>query len=68
MEGSKGRPASGGTGDTAATDGLIIPGPTGQQMTIKVSGAATNGAYSLIEYSHSPAAQSPCEPSSPDRL
>jgi mannose-6-phosphate isomerase-like protein (cupin superfamily) len=43
----------------AATDGVIIPGPTGQQMIVKVSGAASRGAYSLIEYSHSPGAPGP---------
>jgi mannose-6-phosphate isomerase-like protein (cupin superfamily) len=43
----------------AATDGVIIPGPTGQQMIVKVSGAASRGAYSLIEYSHRPGAPGP---------
>ena len=40
-------------------DGVIIPGPTGQQMIVKVSGAASRGAYSLIEYSHRPGAPGP---------
>jgi mannose-6-phosphate isomerase-like protein (cupin superfamily) len=44
---------------TAASDGLAIPGPTGQAMTVKVSGAASRGAYSLIEYSHAPGAPGP---------
>ncbi|MGI8451485.1 MAG: cupin domain-containing protein [Streptosporangiaceae bacterium] len=43
----------------AATDGMVIPGPTGQQMIVKVSGTASRGAYSLIEYSHSPGAPGP---------
>lgn len=43
----------------AATEGVIIPGPTGQQMIVKVSGAASRGAYSLIEYSHRPGAPGP---------
>lgn len=47
------------TDGVAATDGVIIPGPTGQQMIVKVSGAASRGAYSLIEYSHSPSAPGP---------
>ena len=57
-----GVPVTGGmplTGGVAATDGVIIPGPTGQQMIVKVSGAASRGAYSLIEYSHSPGAPGP---------
>jgi uncharacterized RmlC-like cupin family protein len=44
---------------TAAGDGVVIPGPTGQSMTVKVSGAASRGAYSLIEYSHAPGAPGP---------
>ena len=51
-----GMPRTDGVG---ATDGVIIPGPTGQQMIVKVSGAASRGAYSLIEYSHSPGAPGP---------
>jgi|HubBroStandDraft_3_1064219.scaffolds.fasta_scaffold21128_3 mannose-6-phosphate isomerase-like protein (cupin superfamily) len=47
------------TEGVAATDGVIIPGPTGQQMIVKVSGAASRGAYSLIEYSHRPGAPGP---------
>ena len=50
---------SAGTQGVAATDGVIIPGPTGQQMIVKVSGAASRGAYSLIEYSHRPGAPGP---------
>jgi len=41
------RPAGepgGGTAVTAAGDGVAIPGPTGQSMTVKVSGAAGRGA------------------------
>jgi mannose-6-phosphate isomerase-like protein (cupin superfamily) len=47
------------TEGVAATDGVIIPGPTGQHMIVKVSGAASRGAYSLIEYSHRPGAPGP---------
>jgi mannose-6-phosphate isomerase-like protein (cupin superfamily) len=47
------------TDGVAPTDGVIIPGPTGQQMIVKVSGAASRGAYSLIEYSHRPGAPGP---------
>lgn len=43
----------------AASDGLVIPGPVGQPVTIKISGAASRGAYSLIEYSHPPGAPDP---------
>ena len=43
----------------AATGGMVIPGPTGQRMIVKVSGTASRGAYSLIEYSHSPGAPGP---------
>jgi mannose-6-phosphate isomerase-like protein (cupin superfamily) len=46
-------------GAVAATDGAVIPGPTGQQMTVKISGAASGGAYSLIEYSHRRGAPGP---------
>ncbi len=56
------RPAGepgGGVAVTAAGDGVVIPGPTGQSMTVKVSGAASRGAYSLIEYSHAPGAPGP---------
>jgi mannose-6-phosphate isomerase-like protein (cupin superfamily) len=47
------------TDGVAATDGVVIAGPTGQQMSVKISGAASGGAYSLIEYSHSPGAPGP---------
>ena len=43
----------------AATSGMAIPGPTGQRMTVKISGAASRGAYSLIEYSHAAGAPGP---------
>jgi mannose-6-phosphate isomerase-like protein (cupin superfamily) len=36
----------------AATDGRQFQGPTGAPMTVKIDGAATADAYSLIEYSH----------------
>jgi uncharacterized RmlC-like cupin family protein len=39
-----------------ASDGIVISSLAGQQVTIKVSGASTCGAYSLIEYSHPPGA------------
>ena len=52
-----GGPAGGAAG--AATDGTVIAGPTGQQMTVKISGAASGGAYSLIEYCHAPGAAGP---------
>ena len=59
--GTQGVAATGGVASdgVAATDGVIIPGPTGQQMIVKVSGAASRGAYSLIEYSHRPGAPGP---------
>lgn len=58
---TEGVAATGGVASdgVAATDGVIIPGPTGQQMIVKVSGAASRGAYSLIEYSHRPGAPGP---------
>jgi len=43
----------------AAGGGVAIPGPTGQQMVVKVGGAESRGAYSLIEYSHAPGAEGP---------
>jgi quercetin dioxygenase-like cupin family protein len=46
-------------GVAAATAGMVIPGPTGQRMTVKISGAASRGAYSLIEYSHAAGAAGP---------
>jgi mannose-6-phosphate isomerase-like protein (cupin superfamily) len=57
-EQAAGTPAAGGAA-AAATDGVVIPGPTGQQMTVKIGGEASQGAYSLIEYSHSPGAPGP---------
>jgi mannose-6-phosphate isomerase-like protein (cupin superfamily) len=56
------RPAGepgGGAALAAAGDGAVVPGPTGQSMTVKVSGTAGRGAYSLIEYSHAPGAPGP---------
>lgn len=38
----------------SACDGKVIPGLAGDQLTLKVSGAASRGAYSLIEHSHAP--------------
>lgn len=49
-------PCHGSPVTVAASEGVAIPGQTGQQMTIKISGAASSGAYSLIEYSHAPGA------------
>jgi mannose-6-phosphate isomerase-like protein (cupin superfamily) len=46
-------------GEPAAFDGTAILGPTGQPMVVKVSGAASLGAYSLIEYQHAPGAAGP---------
>jgi len=43
----------------AASDGVAIPGPAGQHMTVKISGAASYGAYSLIEHSQAPGAPGP---------
>ncbi len=43
----------------AASDGVAIAGPTGQQMVVKIGGADSRGAYSLIEYSHAPGAAGP---------
>ncbi|MER8184932.1 cupin domain-containing protein [Kitasatospora sp. NPDC094015] len=43
----------------AAGQGRRFPGPTGPAMTVKIDGAATGGAYSLIEYSHAPGAEGP---------
>ena len=40
----------------AASDGVPLPGPGGQDMTVKISGAASYGAYSLIEHSDAPGA------------
>jgi mannose-6-phosphate isomerase-like protein (cupin superfamily) len=54
-----GNQSSGSVVVAAASDGVIIPGPTGQQMTVKISGTASRGAYSLIEYSHAPGAPGP---------
>jgi mannose-6-phosphate isomerase-like protein (cupin superfamily) len=52
--GMPGRP-----GAVAATSGMVIAGPTGQRMTVKISGVASRGAYSLIEYSHAAGAEGP---------
>jgi mannose-6-phosphate isomerase-like protein (cupin superfamily) len=43
----------------AASDGAPVPGLADQHMTIKVSGAASHGAYSLVVYSHAPGAPGP---------
>jgi uncharacterized RmlC-like cupin family protein len=39
-----------------ASDGVALPDPGGQHLTLKISGAASYGAYSLIEHSHAPGA------------
>ncbi|MFF2363871.1 cupin domain-containing protein [Streptomyces sp. NPDC058122] len=43
----------------AAGQGRLLPGPTGAPMAVKIDGAATGGAYSLIEYSHAAGAPGP---------
>ncbi len=43
----------------AAGQGRSFPGPTGMPMTVKIDGAATGGAYSLIEYCHEAGAAGP---------
>ncbi|MFD6495751.1 cupin domain-containing protein [Streptomyces sp. NPDC059944] len=43
----------------AAGQGRLFPGPTGAPMVVKIDGAATGGAYSLIEYSHAAGAPGP---------
>jgi mannose-6-phosphate isomerase-like protein (cupin superfamily) len=49
---------SGGHG-VRATQGLDIPGPTGQPMVVKIGGEESRGAYSLLEYSHAAGAKGP---------
>ncbi|MEU6058616.1 cupin domain-containing protein [Streptomyces sp. NPDC047097] len=39
--------------------GTRIQGPTGMPMTVKLGGAQTAGAYSLIEYTHAPGTAGP---------
>jgi quercetin dioxygenase-like cupin family protein len=43
----------------AAGRGRTLRGPTGMPMTVKIAGADTGGAYSLIEYSHEAGAPGP---------
>ncbi|MEU0787360.1 cupin domain-containing protein [Streptomyces sp. NPDC006173] len=43
----------------AAGQGRQFRGPTGAPMTVKIDGAVTGGAYSLIEYSHAAGAPGP---------
>lgn len=43
----------------AAGQGRLFRGPTGAPMAVKIDGAATGGAYSLIEYSHAAGAPGP---------
>ncbi|WP_369192240.1 cupin domain-containing protein [Streptomyces sp. R08] len=43
----------------AAGQGRQFRGPTGAPMTVKIGGAVTGGAYSLIEYSHAAGAPGP---------
>jgi mannose-6-phosphate isomerase-like protein (cupin superfamily) len=55
-----GQPAGRATPAAAvASEGVTIPGPTGQRMVVKLSGRDTSGAYSLIEYSHAARAAGP---------
>lgn len=49
-------PDGGSPVTVTASEGVTIPGQTGQQVTIKISGSASGGAYSLIEFSHAPGA------------
>jgi mannose-6-phosphate isomerase-like protein (cupin superfamily) len=43
----------------AAGQGRLLRGPTGAPMAVKIDGAATGGAYSLIEYAHAAGAPGP---------
>ncbi|MFF4983866.1 cupin domain-containing protein [Streptomyces sp. NPDC001046] len=43
----------------AAGQGRSFRGPTGAPMTVKIDGAVTGGAYSLIEYAHAAGAPGP---------
>ncbi|TDT42081.1 cupin domain [Streptomyces sp. BK208] len=43
----------------AAGQGRQFRGPTGAPMTVKIDGAVTCGAYSVIEYSHAAGAPGP---------
>jgi mannose-6-phosphate isomerase-like protein (cupin superfamily) len=55
----EGSAAAGRQGEPATYDGRAILGPTGQPMVVKISGTASGGAYSLIEYQHAPGGAGP---------